>query len=94
MNYTPLRSDVIVKLPEEVKQTQSGLFIATTVETHQIAEVVGVGEGDVHPRTGDIIPLTVKIGDNVVITRGSGLMIDEKERILLIKEKDIFGLMN
>jgi chaperonin GroES len=86
-------ADYVVAVPEEVKtKTASGLYLPEkATEKPKVAKVVAVGPG----RIGDDnerIPMTVKIGDNIIYKSYSPteVKVDGTE-YLLVKEEDILA---
>ena len=78
MKIVPQGDVVMVKETEVVTQTPGGLFIPDSAQHHgsmavnvAVFEVVGVGTGIRLASTGELIPLTVKVGQKVLMARES-----------------------
>ncbi len=97
MEFKAIGNKVIIKvIKEETKQntTDSGIIFMDKVknglDVNTIeAEVVSVGEGYVHERTGEHIKVPLEIGDRVVINGAVGAPLDENHRT--INADDIFA---
>jgi len=70
MEIRPLHDRVIVRRVEEKKTTASGLIIPdSSAEKPSRGEIVAAGKGKISAQ-GDLIPLDVKVGDEVVVHSG------------------------
>jgi chaperonin GroES len=89
----PFADRVVVEAAPAETMTASGLYIPETAqEKPQKGTVVAVGPGKYADLTGNLIPLNVKIGDQVLYGKYSGqeITIDGKE-YLIMRESDIIG---
>ena len=95
MNIKPLGDRVIVKPLAEDEITASGIVLPDTVdkEKPEQGEVVAVGPGK-RLDNGEIVPVSVKVGDKVVFRQYSPdeIKVDGDE-VLVISESDIIGLI-
>jgi chaperonin GroES len=92
----PFADRVVVEAAPAETMTASGLYIPETAqEKPQKGTVVAVGPGKYADLTGNLIPLSVKIGDQVLYGKYSGqeITIDGKE-FLIMRESDIIGTIN
>ena len=89
----PLSDRVLVKMKESEETTKSGIILASTAkENPQIAEVIEVGPGKMVE--GKREEMTVKKGDNVVISKYAGTEVKyEGEEYLILKEEDILAVI-
>lgn len=95
LNFQPM-FDYLVVMRDEVKtQTLGGIILSdVTQEKPSSGVVVKVGEGYTATDTGTFVPTRVKVGDRVLFPRGLGNEIElEDETYLLIKERDIMGIL-
>jgi chaperonin GroES len=94
MNLTPLYDRIIVKssAPEEV--TKGGIIIPDTAKEKPMqGTVVAVGNGKM-TEEGKVIPLQVKVGDNIIYGKYSGTEISvEGTDYLMMRESDIFAIV-
>ena len=94
-NVRPLRDRVLVKrLEEDEEQKVGGIIVPDTAkEKPTRAEVIAVGSGR-HLETGQVVPLTLKPGDRVLIGKWSGteVKIDDDE-YLILKEDEVLGIL-
>ncbi len=70
MTIKPLADRVLLKALEAEETTQSGLILAASAqEKPEMSEVVAVGPGT------DKYPMTVSVGDKVIIGKYSGTQV-------------------
>jgi chaperonin GroES len=91
MNMKPMGDLVLAK---EVKQekTKSGIILMESADNYVYADVVAVGDG-LFTQTGDRIPVTVNVGDRVVIHKNEvgkhkKITINDEE-FVLVRESEI-----
>lgn len=88
----PLGHRLLVKKVEEQNKTASGLYIPEAAkEKGQRAVVVAAGPGRVD-QTGKIIPLAVKVGDEVIYSKYAGTQTGADE-YLIITEDEVLGIL-
>jgi chaperonin GroES len=87
----PLHNNVLVKLQVQPTKTTGGLFIpdAAKQET-QTGEIMATGSG-IRSQNGELIPLTVKVGDTIFFGKYAGTKADDT--FVVIKEEDILGVI-
>ena len=90
----PLSDRVLVKMRECEETTKSGIILASTAkEKPQIAEVIEVGPGKMVD--GKIEEMSVKKGDNVVVSKYSGTEVKyEGEEYIILREEDILAIVD
>jgi chaperonin GroES len=94
MKIRPLNDRILVVRVEEEKKTAGGIIIPDTAkEKPQEAKVVAAGPGKVG-EDGKRIPMDVKKGDRVLISKyaGSEIKVDGVEHIFM-REDDILGIL-
>lgn len=91
----PLHDRVLVRRLEPNTVSAGGLVIPTAAqERSQEATVVAVGAG-FRTSEGVILPLTVQVGDTVLIGKQVGEAIKvEDEDLLMIREQDIYAIVS
>ncbi len=89
----PLGSRVLIKMKEGEEKTKSGIILSGTAqEKPQIAEVIEIGPGE--KVDGNIEPIVVKKGDNVIVSKYSGTEVKyEGEEYLIVKQDDILAII-
>lgn len=89
----PLADRVLIKMKESEETTKSGIILASAAkEKPQIAEVMEVGPGRMID--GKLEAMSVKKGDNVVISKYSGTEVKyEGEEYIILKEEDILAIV-
>ncbi|MDR1425971.1 MAG: co-chaperone GroES [Rickettsiales bacterium] len=94
MKIRPLQDRILVKREDAEEKTAGGIIIPdTSKEKPSKGTVVAVGTGARNDR-GDIISMTLKVGDRVFFTKwgGTELSIDNEE-LLIMKESDILAII-
>lgn len=94
MAFTPLHDRVLVRRLEGEEKTAGGLIIPDSAkEKPAEGEIIAVGEG-ARKDNGDLIPMSVKVGDKVLFGKWNGTEVSiDGEDLLMMKESDIFGLL-
>ena len=94
MSFTPLHDRVLVRRVESEEKTKGGLIIPDSAqEKPQEGEVVACGEG-ARNESGDLIPMSVKAGDKILLGKWSGTEVKiDGEDLLIMKESDILGII-
>ncbi len=94
----PLSDRVLVRrddMPE--KKSASGILLpdSTQKEKSKLGTVLAVGPGRLSD-TGDIVPVTVSVGDKVIFNSGwdNEVTIDEDSEHFLVRESDILAILN
>jgi chaperonin GroES len=94
MKIRPLYDRVVVRRKEEEQKSAGGILLAGSAkEKPNQGEVVAIGQGKLL-ENGEVRPLSVKVGDQVVFGQYSGnnIKIDGDELIML-SETEIFGVI-
>ncbi|ADG68349.1 chaperonin Cpn10 [Planctopirus limnophila DSM 3776] len=94
IKLTPLGDRLVLKRAEAEKKTAGGIVLPdSATDKPQRGEVLSVGEGHVK-NNGNRIPLTVKVGDEVIFSSYAG---DEfkvgDETYLLLRESDVLAII-
>jgi chaperonin GroES len=94
MKIRPLHDRVIVRRMEEERKTAGGIVIPDTATEKPIrGEVVAAGNGKIM-ENGEVRPLDVKVGDQVLFGKYSGTEVKvEGEELLVMREEDIMGII-
>lgn len=93
MNIQPLADHILIKPIEETEEkTKSGLYVPDTAkERPQEGEVLAVGPGAVNDK-GEIIPMSVAVGDKVIFKKYAGNSIKyDGDEYLILPEKDVLA---
>ncbi|VAW58470.1 Heat shock protein 60 family co-chaperone GroES [hydrothermal vent metagenome] len=93
MNIRPLQDRVVVKRMEEERTSAGGIVIPdSAAEKPSRGEVLAVGNGKV-TSNGDVRPLDVKAGDQILFGKYAGTEIKiDGEEVLIMREEDILGV--
>jgi len=93
MKLRPLHDRVIVKRVEETRTSPGGIVIPdTAAEKPSRGEVIAVGKGK-SLESGDVRPLDVKAGDEVLFGKYSGSEVKvDGEEVVVLREDDILAV--
>ena len=94
MKIRPLQDRVIIKRVEEEEKTKGGIIIPDTAKEKPIeGEIIAVGDGKVNER-GELVKLTVKVGDRILFGKygGTEIKINDEEH-LIMREDEILGII-
>ncbi len=93
MNIRPLQDRVVVKrMPEETTSAGGIVIPDSATEKPSRGEVLAVGNGKVN-NNGDVRPLDVKAGDQVLFGKYAGTEVKvDGEEVLIMREEDILGV--
>ena len=94
MNIKPLSDRVVIKPAPPDEKVQGGIIIPDTAkEKPQKGEIVAVGPGKASD-TGEIIAMSVKVGDSVLYGKYSGTEVTiDNEDYLIVRESDILAVI-
>ena len=94
MAIRPLHDRVLVRRIEDETTTAGGIVIPDSATEKPIrGEVISVGKGKVSD-AGELRPLDVKAGDEVLFGKYSGTEIKiDGEDLLVMREDDIMGVV-
>ncbi|MBN2194352.1 MAG: co-chaperone GroES [Polyangiaceae bacterium] len=95
MSFRPLRDRILARRIAEKEMTSGGLFIPDTAKEKPLEAVaIAVGTGKVL-ENGKIYPLTVKVGERVLIGKYSGAEVKlAGEDHLILREDDILAIVS
>jgi chaperonin GroES len=90
----PLADRVLLKLESvSEKKSTGGIILNQTTATVQTAKVVEVSDGFIGA-TGEVIELSIKVGDSVLINNGSGQKIKlQGDEYHLVRESEILMIL-
>ncbi|MBN2415365.1 co-chaperone GroES [bacterium] len=94
MKIKPLADRVVIKPAPAEDKVQGGIIIPDTAkEKPQRGEIVAVGPGKAS-ESGDIIAMSVKVGDTVLYGKYSGTEVTvDNEEYLIVRESDILAIV-
>ncbi len=95
MKFRPLHDRVLLRRLEQDEKTSGGIIIPDTAKEKPMeAQVIAVGPGAFNEDGDERVPLDVKTGDRVLISKWSGTEIRiDGEDLLVVKESDIMGVL-
>lgn len=91
---TPLQDRIIVKRAVEEEKSKGGIVIPDTAKEKPIrGVVVAVGPGK-RLESGDIQPMSVKLGDEVLFGKYAGTEVKlENQDYIVMREDDVIAIM-
>jgi chaperonin GroES len=95
MKFRPLHDRVVVERIDAEAKSAGGIIIPDTAkEKPQQGKVVAIGPGG-RDENGKLIPIDLRVGDQVLFGKWSGneVKIDGAE-LLIMKESDIMGVLD
>ena len=92
MDLQPLGDRVIVEALEEEETTSSGIVLPDTAkEKPQRGRVLAVGPG-ARSESGEVIPMEVAVGDEVIYSKYGGTEIKVgADEVLVLRESDVLA---
>ena len=94
MKVRPLYDRILVRRLAAEGATTGGLIIPDSAKEKPLAaQVIAVGSGK-RSEKGTLSPLSVKVGDQVLIGKymGSAVRLDDEDHIIL-REDDVLGIL-
>jgi chaperonin GroES len=94
LKIRPLHDRVIVRRKEEERTSPGGIVIPDSATEKPVrGEVTAVGKGKIL-EDGQVRPLDVKVGDQVLFGKYSGTEVKvEGEDLLVMREEDIMAII-
>lgn len=95
MTIQPQRDLIFVSLKKNEKKTAGGIVIPESFENSKDSgTVVATGQGKTYSN-GTIIPLTVKVGDQVLFNEHSGqtARLEDGQEVLVMREDDVLAII-
>ena len=95
MNFKPLSNHIFIEPLEEEQRTQSGIVIPDTAEKEKPikGKIIAVGPGKLNEK-GEIIPMSVKVGDLVFFKKyGPDEIEIDNKKYLVGDEDDILAIL-
>jgi chaperonin GroES len=95
MQLQPFRDRLIVEVVEEEEATASGIVLPDTAkEKPQRGRVLAVGPGERSENTGELIPMDVAEGDEIIFSKygGTELKLDAViGDVLILRQSDVLA---
>ena len=94
MKLQPLEDRIVVRPSKSEETTASGLVIPDTAkEKPQQGEVLAVGPGRRSDTSGEVIPLGISVGEQVVYSKYGGTEITiDGEDLLILSARDVLAI--
>jgi chaperonin GroES len=94
MKLRPLHDRVVIRRVNAEEKTTGGIIIPDTAQEKPMeGKVVAVGPGTRNEQ-GQLVPLDVKEGDQILFGKWSGTEVKlDAEELLIMKESDIMGII-
>ncbi len=93
MTIKPLSDRVVIKMLKAEETTKGGIILTSAAqEKPQVAEVVAVGHGKTVD--GKLVPVQLKVGDKVLMSKYSGTEVKvDGEEYTILREEDILAVV-
>src|SRR5436309_13454638 len=93
MNLQPLGDRLIVEVLEEEETTGSGIVLPDTAkEKPQRGRVLAVGPGERSEHTGELIPMDVAVGDEIIFSKYGGTEVKVGgDDVLILRQTDVLA---
>src|SRR5712692_8094934 len=93
MDLQPLGDRLIVEVLEEEETTISGIVLPDTAkEKPQRGKVLAVGPGERSEQTGQLIPMDVADGDEVIFSKYGGTEVKVgADEVLILRQSDVLA---
>ena len=95
MKLKPMGDQILLKRQKNQEKTKSGIILTAGISNYETADVVEIGTG-LFTQTGDKIPMTVEIGNQVLLhsrlLKGDNEVKIENEKFVLVRESEISGI--
>ena len=95
MSIRPLHDRVIIKRKEVESKSAGGIVLTgSAAQKSTRGEVIAVGNGRIL-ENGEVRPLDVKVGDNVIFSEGYGVKTEkiDGDEVLILSEGDILAIV-
>lgn len=94
LKIRPLHDRVIIKRLEEARTSPGGIVIPDSAAEKPIkGKVVAVGKGKIL-ENGEVRPLDVKVGDNILFGKYSGTEVKvDGDELLVMREEDVMAVI-
>lgn len=94
LKIRPLHDRVIIKRLEEERTSPGGIVIPDSATEKPIkGQVIAVGKGKIL-ENGEVRPLDVKVGDNILFGKYSGTEVKvDGEELLVMREEDVMAVI-
>jgi chaperonin GroES len=94
MKIRPLYDRIVVRRKEEETKTAGGIVLpGSAKEKPNQGEVIAVGQGKLLDN-GELRPVSLKVGDQVIFGQYSGNNIKiDGEELIMLSETEIFGVI-
>ena len=99
MKMKPMGDQLLLKAKDQKEKTYKGIILTATTSEFGYADVIAVGPG-LFTQTGDVIPMTCKVGDTVMAPsrllsgKNGNEVVLEDVKYLLVRESEIAMVSN
>ena len=93
MDLQPLGDRLIVEVLEDEETTASGIVLPDTAkEKPQRGRVLAVGPGERSEQSGELIPMDVAEGDEIIFSKYGGTEVKlGSDDVLILRESDVLA---
>ena len=100
MNLKPIGDRIIIRREASDEKTAGGLLLPEAAKKKpQRGTVLAVGPGKTNRKTGELLPLQLKVGDKVLFTSWAGDEYKDRKQakagdILIMHEDDVMAVLD
>jgi chaperonin GroES len=96
LKIRPLSDRLVIKPEEAVERSVGGIYLPDTAkEKPARGQVIAVGSGRLIEKTGQRVPLAIKVGDFVLYGKYSGTEIKVNGvELTIVKESEVLGILD
>lgn len=100
MNLKPIGDRIIIRREASDEKTAGGLLLPEAAKKKpQRGTVLAVGPGKTNHKTGELLPLQLKVGDKVLFTSWAGDEYKDRKQaktgdILIMHEDDVMAVLD
>jgi chaperonin GroES len=95
MDLQPLGDRLLIEVLEEEETTGSGIVLPDTArEKPQRGRVLSVGPGERSEHTGELIPMEVAVGDEIIFSKYGGTEVKlgaGSDEVLILRQSDVLA---
>ncbi|KRX06796.1 GroES (chaperonin 10)-like protein [Pseudocohnilembus persalinus] len=89
----PTFNRVLIQKFEPQTKTKSGIILTQTADTNIVGKVVATGPGNMTTE-GKIIPVSVKVGDTVLLPDFGGQKVQvNSEELFIFRDSEVIGVL-
>ena len=91
--FVPLLNRVLIEKMQPVTKTKAGIILPEKEGVKNFGKVVAVGPGEY--KEGKLVPVNVKVGQNVLLPDygGNSIKLADSKEYIIYKDEDLLGIL-